>query len=285
MSNLKEQNMKTVISKDGTSIAYDQIGSGFPLILVTGALGIRGDSTKDPMVNLLCGDFTVINYDRRGRGDSGDTQPYAVDREIEDIEALIDAVGGEAYLYGMSSGAILVLEAAAKLPNKVKKLVMYEPPFIIDDSRTPLPADYVEQLNKATAEGRRGDAVEIFMTQALLIPAEFVQMMRNAPMAQSFPEGVKPPEWSDMEKVAHTLAYDGLIVRDYLAGKPLPHQRWNAFTAPGLVVVGENSESFFHDGAKALADDLPNIKVHVLEGQDHAVSPDALAPVIREFLR
>lgn len=277
--------MKTMISKDGTSIAYDQMGSGFPLILVTGALGVRGDSTKDPMVNLLCGDFTVINYDRRGRGDSGDTQPYSVEREIEDIEALIDAVGGEAYLYGMSSGAILTLEAAAKLPDKVKKLVMYEPPFIIDDSRPPLPADYVEQLNKATAEGRRGDAVEIFMTQALLIPAEFVQMMRNAPMAQSFPEGVKPPEWSDMEKVAHTLAYDGLIVQAYLAGKPLPHQRWNAFSGPGLVVVGENSEPFFHDGAKALADDLPNVTVRVLEGQDHAVSPDALAPVIRAFLR
>ncbi len=276
--------MKTVISKDGTSIAYDQIGSGCPLILVTGALGVRGDSTKDPLVNLLCGDFTVVNYDRRGRGDSGDTQPYSVGREIEDIDALIDSVGGEAYVYGMSSGAILTLEAAAKLPSKVKKLVMYEPPFIIDGSRPPLPADYVEQLNKATGEGRRGDAVEIFMTQAMLIPAEFVQTMRNAPMAQSFPDGVKPPEWSDMEKVAHTLAYDGMIVREYLAGKPLPRQRWNAYTAPGLVVVGENSEPFFHDGAKALADDMPNINVRVLEGQDHAVSPDALAPVIREFL-
>lgn len=276
--------MKTVISKDGTSIAYDQIGSGCPLILVTGALGVRGDSTKDPLVNLLCGDFTVVNYDRRGRGDSGDTQPYSVGREIEDIDALIDSVGGEAYVYGMSSGAILTLEAAAKLPSKVKKLVMYEPPFIIDGSRPPLPADYVEQLNKATGEGRRGDAVEIFMTQAMLIPAEFVQTMRNAPMAQSFPDGVKPPEWSDMEKVAHTLAYDGLIVQAYLAGKPLPHQRWNAYRGPGLVVVGENSEPFFHDGAKALADDMPNINVRVLEGQDHAVSPDALAPVIREFL-
>ncbi len=276
--------MKTVTSKDGTLIAFDQIGTGFPVILVTGALGVRGDSTKDEMVNALKPHFTVINYDRRGRGDSGDTAPYASDREIEDIEALIDAVGGSAYLYGMSSGAILALETAAKLPNKVKKLAMYEPPFIIDDSRPPLPKDYVEQLNEAVADGRRGDAVEIFMTQALLIPDEFVSMMRNAPMNQTFGDGVKPPEWSDMEKVAHTLAYDGQIVKDYLAGKPLPKKRWSAFTAPTLVIVGGNSEPFFHDGAKALAADMPNVQSRVLEGQDHAVSPAALAPVIKSFL-
>ncbi|MEP6986858.1 MAG: alpha/beta hydrolase [Chloroflexota bacterium] len=275
--------METVISKDGTSIAYDCIGSGFPLILVTGALGVRGDSSKDELVNRLKDHFTVINYDRRGRGDSSDTLPYTPQREIEDIDALISAVGGSAYLHGMSLGAILVLEAAAKLPTKVKKISLYEPPFIIDDSRPPLPKDYVQQLNQAVAEGKSGDAVEIFMTQALLIPAEFVSMMRNAPMAQTFPEGVKPPEWSDMEKVAHTLAYDGEIVQDFLAGHPLPKKRWAAYTSPGLVIVGGNSEPFFRDGAKSLANDIPNIKVRVLEGQDHAVSPAALAPVLIAF--
>ncbi len=275
--------MKTVISKDGTRIAYDQYGTGMPLILVTGALGVRTQSPDGQLAGILDQDFTVIDYDRRGRGDSTDTQPYAVEREIEDIEALIDAVGGEAFLYGLSSGAILALDAAVKLSNKVKKLAMYEPPFIIDDSRPPLPVDYVQQLNKATAEGRRSDAVEIFMTQALLIPAEFVQMMKNAPMAQTFSEGVKPPEWSDMEKVAHTLAYDGIIVRDYLAGKPLPKGQWNAYKSPAVVIVGEKSEPFFHDAAKALASDMPNVKVRVLEGQDHAVSPAALSPVLAEF--
>ncbi|MBA3871355.1 MAG: alpha/beta hydrolase [Anaerolineae bacterium] len=275
--------METVISKDGTSIAYDCIGSGFPLILVTGALGVRGDSSKDELVNRLKDHFTVINYDRRGRGDSSDTLPYTPQREIEDIDALINAVGGAAYLHGMSSGAILVLEAAAKLPTKVKKISLYEPPFIIDDSRPPLPKDYVQQLNKAVAEGKSGDAVEIFMTQALLIPAEFVSMMRNAPMAQTFPEGVKPPEWSDMEKVAHTLAYDGEIVQDYLAGHPLPEKRWSAYTSPGLVIVGGNSEPFFHDGATALTADMPIIKFYALEGHDHAVSPIALAPVLIKF--
>ncbi|MBI1280807.1 MAG: alpha/beta fold hydrolase [Anaerolineaceae bacterium] len=275
--------MKTVTSKDGTRIAYDQYGEGMPLILVTGALGTRTKTAQGQLAGILYKDFAVIDYDRRGRGDSTDTQPYAVEREIEDIEALIDAVGGQAYLYGMSSGAVLALEAAAKLPDKVKKLAMYEPPFIIDDSRPPLPADYVEQLNEATAEGRRSDAVEIFMTQALLIPVEFVQMMKNAPMAQTFSEGVKPPDWSDMEKVAHTLAYDGLIARDYLAGRPLPKGQWNAYQSPAVVIVGENSEPFFHDAAKALAADMPNVKVRVLEGQDHAVSPAALGPVLAEF--
>src|SRR5690349_10474886 len=129
--------MQTVTSKDGRTIAYDKAGSGRVVILVTGALGVRTDMTTNPLVPCLESHFTVIDYDRRGRGDSTDTPPYAVEREIEDIEALIDANGGKAYLYGLSSGAVLALEAAAKLPGKVKKLAQYEPPFIIDDSRPP----------------------------------------------------------------------------------------------------------------------------------------------------
>jgi pimeloyl-ACP methyl ester carboxylesterase len=187
----------------------------------------------------------------------------------------------------MSSGATLALEAARALAGKVKKLALYEPPFIIDDSRPPLPPDYVEQLNAAIAAGRPGDAVEIFMTKALLIPAEFVAMMRNAPMDETFSdsEGAKPPEWSAMEKVAHTLAYDGLIVRDYLAGKPLPKGRWASVPAATLVIVGGNSEPFFHDGAQALVSDMPNAKRYTLEGQDHAVNLEVLAPVVADFLR
>ncbi len=275
--------MKTVTSKDGTTIAYDQSGTGPALILVTGALGVRSEGMQTSFVDLLAQHFTVINYDRRGRGDSGDTLPYATEREIEDIEALIDAVGGKAYVYGLSSGAILALEAARMLPTKITKLAMYEPPFIIDDSRPPVPQDYVEQLNAATAAGRPGDAVEIFMTKALLIPGEFVQMMSTATMGDIFAEGVKPPDWSDMEKVAHTLAYDGMIIKAFTAGKPLPPKRWASFTSPTLVIVGGNSEPFFHDGAQALVDDMPNAQRRILEGQDHAVSPMALAPVLIDF--
>jgi pimeloyl-ACP methyl ester carboxylesterase len=277
--------MKTVASKDATRIAFDQSGKGPALILVTGALGTRSHMTPNSMADMLSKHFTVIDYDRRGRGDSGDTPPYAVQREIEDIEALIDGAGGSAFLFGNSSGAILALEAARALPNKVKRLALYEPPFIIDDSRPPLPADYVEQLNAATAAGRPGDAVEIFMTKAMLIPLEFVNMMRNAPMNQTFGDnaGAKPPEWSEMEKVARTLAYDGMIVKDFLAGKPLPPRRWASFSSPTLVIVGGNSEPFFNDGAQALVDDMPNAQRLILEGQDHAVSPQALTPILTGF--
>jgi pimeloyl-ACP methyl ester carboxylesterase len=278
--------VKTIISKDGTTIAYDQYGKGPVVILVTGALGTRSHAMSNDLAKLMSSNFTVIDYDRRGRGDSSDTPPYAVQREVEDIEALIDAVGGSAYLYGMSSGAVLALEAASKLPNKVKKLAMYEPPFIVDDSHPPLPSDYVAQLNKAVGEGRRGDAVEIFMTKAIGIPAEFVAQMRSAPVSEVWgddPEAMKPPEWADMEKVAHTLAYDGTIMGDTMSGKPLPAGKWKSSTAPTLVITGGNSEGFFHSGPKALVADLPNAQHRILEGQDHAVAPAALAPMLIEF--
>jgi len=279
--------MKTVTSKDGTRIAFDQTGKRPAIILVNGALGTRSHASPDSLAGILSKEFTVIDYDRRGRGDSGDTLRYAVQCEIEHIEALIDEIGGSAFLFGNSSGAILALEAARAMPNKIKKLALFEPPFIIDDSRPPLPEDYVEQLNAATAAARPGDAVEIFMTKALLIPADFVNMMRYAPMSQTFNDsaGAKAPEWAEMEKVAHTLAYDGMIVKDFLAGKPLPPKRWSSFTGPTLVIVGGNSEPFFHDGAQALVDDMPDARRRILEGQDHAVSPTALAPVIVEFLQ
>jgi pimeloyl-ACP methyl ester carboxylesterase len=276
--------MKTVTSKDGTTIAYDQVGAGQPVILVTGALGRRsGEPMADPLIAALAKHFTVIDYDRRGRGDSTDTPPYAVEREIEDLAALIDAVGGAAYLYGLSSGAILALETAAKFPQKVKKLALFEPPFIQDDSRPPIPANYVEHLNQLVAEGRRGDAVQYFMTDAMLIPAEFVTQMRNMPAGMEFEGGAKAPDWSDMEQVAHTLAYDGLIGRPYMAGKPVSTSHWAAAGMPTLVMTGGMSEPFFHDAAKTLVRGLPDARHHILEGQNHAVSPLALAPLLVEF--
>lgn len=275
--------MSTVRSKDGTTIAFDQVGQGPAVILVSGALGVRSHPMMADLAARLAPHFTVFNYDRRGRGGSEDTTPYAVEREVEDIGALIDEAGGSAFLYGLSSGAILALEAASKLSSKVKKLALYEPPFIIDASRPPLPGDYVTQLDAAIAAGRPGDAVEIFMTQALLIPAGFVAQMRTVPMNEVFDEGVTPPQWAEMEQVAHTLAYDGLIVRDVTTGEPWPARKWASATALTLVITGEKSEAFFHHGAQALVDDLPNARRHTLAGQDHAVSPAALAPVLAEF--
>jgi pimeloyl-ACP methyl ester carboxylesterase len=265
--------LNKVTSKDGTPIAFDRLGEGPPVILVAGALGVRSHPFMGQLAERLAPRFTVYNYDRRGRGDSGDTPPYAVEREIEDIEALIDAAGEPAYLYGISSGAALALEAAGKLPGKVKKLALYEPPFIVDDSHPPLPEDYVQHLNTLIAAGRRSDAVEYFMTDAMGLPAEFLAPMQSDPM------------WAEMEAVAHTLPYDGTIMGNTMSGKPLPARRWASATSPTLVMDGGESPPFFHHGADALADILPNAQRRTLEGQSHGVAPEALAPVLLDFFK
>jgi pimeloyl-ACP methyl ester carboxylesterase len=263
----------TVTSADGTTIAYETKGDGPAVLLVQGALGFRA---WDPLTGavadqLAASGFTTLYYDRRGRGESGDTPPYAVQREIEDIAALLAAAGGTAHVYGLSSGAILALRAAAELPG-LTRVVTYEPPFIVDDSRPPLPDDYVEQLDRAVAEGRRGDAVTIFMTRAVGVPEEYLGGMRA------------DPSWTTMESVAHTLAYDGRVCGTTMSGKPLPTELARV-TVPVLAVAGGNSEAFMRDGSRALADLLPHADYVELPGQDHAVAADALVPVIVPFLR
>lgn len=273
--------IRTVRSTDGTLIAFRQAGSGPAVILVTGALGVYYD---EQLPEALADQFTVISYARRGRGDSGDTLPYAVQREIEDIEALVDHAGGSAYIYGISSGAGLALEAANALPSKIRKVVAYEPPFVVDDTHAPVPDDYVAQLQTAVAEGRRGDAVEIFMVKAVGIPQQYVDMMRNAPPTPAEKDGtMQPPPWSEMEAVAHTLAYDGMVMGQKMSGKPLPANSWPNVTMPVLFVTGGKSEPFFANGAQAAVRQLPDARHRVLEGQDHAVSPVALAPLLIEF--
>lgn len=263
--------MNNVISKDGTAIAYDQYGNGPAVILVTGALGYRTFPSQAQLAELLANHYTVINYDRRGRGDSEDTPPYAVDREIEDIDTLIEIAGGSAYLYGISSGAILALEAADRLSDKIPKLALYEPPLILDDSRPPLPRDYVEQLDEAILSGQRDKALEIFMTQALLIPDEYLAQLKESSV------------WSDFLAVAHTLAYDGRIARDVMTGKPLPSSKWAQVTSSTVVISGANSEPFFHEAARTLAHHLAKAKDRLLPGQDHNVDPAALVPLLVEF--
>lgn len=260
--------MQTVTSKDGTTIAYDQTGDGPALILVGGALSDR--SAAAPLTELLASRFTVIGYDRRGRGDSGDTTPYAVEREIEDIAALIAAAGGSAYVFGMSSGAVLALEAT-KSGLAVTKLALYEPPVIIDDTRAPVPSDYAAHLAELAAEGRRSNAVEYFLIEAVQLPPDMVEQMRQAPM------------WPAMEKVAHTLAYDGAIMSEYMSGRPLPAGRWAAVTIPVLVMDGGASPAWARNSVQALVDALPNAERRTLDGQTHAVAPDMLAPILADF--
>jgi pimeloyl-ACP methyl ester carboxylesterase len=278
--------MHTVVSKDRTRIAYDVAGNGPALILVGGALSQRHFEGGTELVGLLAPQFTVIHYDRRGRGDSGDTLPYAVEREVEDIEALIDSAGGTAYLYGMSSGAVLALEAACRLPDKVRGLIMYEPPLVLDDSRPSVSADYVRRLEQAIAEERRGDAVALFMTEAVGVPEEFVAAMRygDPDATSSNGDGLRPPEWAGLEKVAHTLLYDQAIAGPTMKGQSDLPARWARASMPVLVAAGGNSEPFFHSGARQLAEHLPNAEYRVLEGQDHAVAPAAISRLITGFL-
>ncbi|RJE89028.1 alpha/beta hydrolase [Paenibacillus sp. 1011MAR3C5] len=265
--------MNNVISKDGTKIAYQKQGNGPALILVSSAAADHRDAAQ--LAEHLTAHFTVYNYDRRGRGQSTDTAPYSVEREVEDIEALIEAAGSQASLFGSSSGAVLALEAANLLGDRVAKLYLYEPPFIINDSRKPVPADYVQQLQARTEAGKRSEAVEYFASEALGIPDEFIGYMKA------------DPSWNKMEALSHTLAYDGMIMGTTQSGQPLPTDRW-AVNVPTLIMTGENSEPLFHDAARALAELLPKAVMHTLAGQDHSaviMAPEVLAKTVVDFER
>jgi pimeloyl-ACP methyl ester carboxylesterase len=262
--------MSTVRSTDGTAVAFERSGEGPPIILVDGALCYRESGGSRKLAALLAPHFTVYAYDRRGRGESGDTAPYAVDREVEDLQALIEEAGGSAYLYGISSGVVLALEAANR-GTGVERLVAYEPPFIVDDSRPPVPSDYAPKLEELVAADRRGDAVRLFLRQ-VGVPGIAIALMRFM------------PAWSKLRGIAQTLPYDFTILDGTQAGEPLPPERWSAVTAPTLVLVGGKNPPWWHHGTQALADMLPNARHRVLEGQTHMVKPKALAPVVEEFL-
>ncbi len=261
--------METVRSADGTPIAYDRTGQGPVLIMVGGAMTTRISGSRPQLASLLADRFTVIDYDRRGRGDSGDTQPYTPQREIEDIEALIDATGPAASLYGHSSGGCLALDAAVQLGPKVSKLAIYEAPYNDDPAVAPLWAQYLEQLAEALAEGRRGDAVAAFM-RYVGTPAEQIDAMRQAPF------------WAGMEAIAPTLAYDhaGVIGPDL----SVPVKTAAQVDIPALVVYGTASLPFMPPTAETLSRALPHAELRALDGQTHDVDPAALAPVLTEFL-
>lgn len=263
--------MGTVNSKDKTPIVFDQTGQGPATILVSGATATRLAGTS--LAAALATQFTVFAYDRRGRGDSGDTTLYAVEREVEDIDALITVAGGAAFVFGHSSGAVLALEAARLLGSRIEKLAIYEPPFIIDDSRSPAPQDYVPHLNTLIAEGRRSEAVEYFMIDVVLVPAEMVAQMRSMPM------------WPQLEAVAHTIPYDNAIMGDTMSGNPATLKKWASVTVATLVMVGGASPAFFHNGAQTLVDILPNAKSRILAGQVHGPADDVLAPILVDYFK
>ena len=258
----------TVTSKDGTKIVYDKQGEGPAVILVDGALCTRSFGSKPELVTLLAPHFTIYSYDRRGRGDSGDTKPYAVEREIEDIEALIDEAGGVAGLYGHSPGAALALEAAVTLGDKIKKIAMFEAPYNDDREAQRGWREYTQQLTKLLAADRRGDAIALFM--ALVgMPADQIEGMRRAPM------------WPVLEAIAPTLAYDHIAIKG--EDGTIPTERAARLTVPALVMNGGASFPFMYDTARALSKAMPHAQLRTLEGQRHDVSPEVLAPVLVAF--
>ncbi|MCL4858100.1 MAG: alpha/beta hydrolase [Caldilineaceae bacterium] len=261
--------MKTVTSKDGTTIAYDQWGAGPVIILVDGALQSRAfDQGMAQLASMLAHRYTVIHHDRRGRGDSSDTLPYAVECEIEDIEALIDEVGGPACLYGISSGACLAFEAALALDGRVTRLAMYEAPYNDDSMSKQRWQQYTKELAALLAADRRGDAVALFM-MLVGVPAASIDGIRQDPI------------WPLFEAIAPTLAYDHIALLGEDAGVPV--ERAARLTMPTLILNGAESYPFMHETAKTLASAIPNAEHRTLAGQTHEVAPEVLAPVLAEF--
>lgn len=256
--------MDTLTSSDGTAIAFERSGAGPAVILVDGAFCYRANGPSGPLTALLAPRFTVFSYDRRGRGDSGDTAPYAVEREVEDLGAIVDEAGGSAYVFGFSSGAALALVAAAGgLP--VTKLALWEPPIAPGGTDPRAAAEEAARLAELAA-GRRGDAAEFFLTGTGM-PTEAVAQMRQAPW------------WPAMEAVEHTLAYDVTVVGIW--SPPTP--RVASVAVPTLVIDGDASFDWMGESADALAAALPDGLRRTLQGQTHEVDLEALAPVLEAF--
>jgi len=259
--------MQRVRSHDGTQIAFEVAGSGPPLILVGGAFcDHTAPVAGTPIAALLAARFTVVSVDRRGRGESGNKAPYAIDREVDDIAALIGELGGAASVYGHSSGAVLALEAAIRgLP--IDRVALYEPPLVMGSARPRPPADFAAQLAALAASGRRGDAAELFLIAGVGVPPPIVERMRASPM------------WPALERLADTLAHDATLTAD-------PESliaRARDVAVPALVVDGGASPPWMRSGVQALADALPHGRYQTLDGQTHDVAIAVLAPVLDAF--
>jgi pimeloyl-ACP methyl ester carboxylesterase len=258
-----ETAMEHVTSADGTTIAFDKLGSGPPVILVCG--GSVDRMSLAGLADLLAADFTVLNFDRRGRGDSGDTPPYDEEREIEDIDAVADAAGGSAFLFGSSSGAALAMDAAARL-DSITKVALWEPPFLPEGAPRP-PADTAQTFHDLVAAGRRDDAAEFFMRDVVRMPPEFVDGAKQSPF------------WAPTVALAHTLEYDARIMGDY----SIPTDRAAAVKVPAIVLAGGADFPWMPETAQTIADAMVDGRMQRLEGQGHNVDVSVLAPVLTEF--
>ncbi|MFC9851584.1 alpha/beta fold hydrolase [Streptomyces prasinus] len=263
-----------VVSADGTEIAFERSGSGPAVVLVASALADRSDTTA--LAALLARHFTVVNYDRRGRGASGDAPAYAPEREVEDIAALIEHLGGSASLFGSSSGAVLALRAAAAGVN-VDRLALYEPPFVVAEGDDGPPEDLARRITALLAEGRHGDAVTYFMTRVQGMPGIAVFFMR-----------LMPRTWASLTGLARTLPYDIAVMGDTQQGKPLDAAEWEGVAVRTRVLTGGRSPAAFRRAARALTEVLPQADHRTLPGLNHGavvMAPKKVAPWITEFLK
>jgi pimeloyl-ACP methyl ester carboxylesterase len=256
-----------VVSKDGTPIAFDRVGNGPALILVDGALCSRGFGPTAKLAPLLAGHYRVYRYDRRGRGESGDTQPYAPAREVEDVAALIEHAGGSASLLGFSSGGALALECAAS-GLRVENVIAYEPPYV-DDDGTRGGAGYEAELRRLIDAGQRGDAVTYFMRDMVGAPAFMTVIMKLMPWV-----------WGKLKAVAHTLPYDAAVMTAYR----VPRMRFGSISRPVLVLNGTKTDARLKAAARTIAQTVPGAQHRELAGQTHNVSAAALAPAVLDFL-
>ena len=261
--------MQIVQSVDGTPIAYDKVGTGPPVVLVDGALCGRSFGPMPKLASRLAEHFTVFNYDRRGRGDSGEQQPYAIEREVEDLEALVREAGGSAQLCGFSSGAALSLEAAKRCTG-ITRLALYEAPWILDDAHAPMPVDFLPRLKQLVAEERRGDAIKMFMN-LVGVPGAMVAIMRLTPV------------WPKLKAVAHTLPNDIALIEPHQQGLSLAPGELADVTVPALVLAGGKAPGWMSHSMQELAKALPHAQHRVLEGQTHNVKLKVIAPVVTEF--
>lgn len=259
--------MSHVTSRDGTRIGYERLGNGPALVLVDGAMGSRAFGPMPKIAALLQRHFTVYLYDRRGRGDSGDTHPYAKAREVEDLEALIGAAGGSAFVVGVSSGAALALEAAAG-GARITKLAVYEPPYMVDDERH-AQLNHEGKLRSLVAAGQRGAAVKYFMRDMVDVPAPFVLMMQ-----------LMRGTWRKLKNAAHTLPYDAAVMGDW----QIP-ARLKALTTPTLAMYGGKTDPRLRRSVEELVKVLPNVRQQVLAGQTHNVSAAVLVPALVAFFK
>lgn len=270
MTTQTSSTLKTVTSKDGSTISFEQAGSGPALIVAYGAIqNLASDSARAERVALLAPHFTVFHYDRRGRGQSTDTPPYAPQREIDDLEALIDYAGGAAFVWGHSSGAALALRAAATLGDKIPRLALYDAPYSDEPSASEAWKEYRQQLGQTLAAGGRGDALRLFMRKVGLPETQLAAMSVS-------------PFWARLQAVAPTLAYDADLLGPEAA---VPADLAAQVACPTLVMAGGASPTFMQTTAHALAEAMPHGQYLVLTGQTHEVSAAALAPALVEFFQ